>query len=103
MATQKEMREIREEVITIVENLNIEGYVLEGIITDGVLFLHEGLDTHVVLKPIVKKEGFDFEDALQEYQDRQAAKLEREKERLIKAQERAEKAAAKLAEQEEEK
>ena len=101
MATQKEMREMREEVITLLETSGVEGYEVQGIITDGILLYNEGFDTYVVLKPIVKKEGFDPEDALQEYEDKQKAKEEREKAKLEKAIARAEKVKAKLEEKEE--
>ena len=100
MATQKEMREMREEVINLIENTEFANYVFEGIVTDGVLLYNEGLDTYVVVKPIVKKEGFDPEDALQEYEDKQKAKEEREKAKLEKAIARAEKVKAKLEEKE---
>ena len=102
MATQKEMRAIREEIIGLVQELDFEGYEFEGIITDGLLFQHQALETFVVLKPIVKKEGFDFEDALLEYQEKQQARLDKEKEKLEKAIVREEKAKAKLEEIEEE-
>ena len=77
MATQTEMRTMRTEVIELLSQEVLTGYEQEGIISDGVLLYNSELDTHVVLKVIVKKEGFDSEDALNEYQEKQDAIAEK--------------------------
>ena len=99
MATQKEMREMRENVINQLSEIEIVGFEYVGQITDGVLLHNTDLDSYLVLKPIAKKEDFDSEDALEEFEDKQAKALEREQARLEKAVKRAEKAKAKLEEE----
>ena len=99
MATQKEMREMRENVINQLSEIEIVGFEYVGQITDGVLLYNTDLDSHLVLKPIAKKEDFNPEDALEEFEDKQAKALEREQARLEKAVKRAEKAKAKLEEE----
>ena len=100
MATQTEMRTMRTEVIELLASETLQGYEYEGIISDGVLLYHAELDTHIVLKVIVKKEGFDAEDELASYQEKQDAIAEKLAEKAEKAAKRAEKLAEKAAETE---
>ena len=98
MATQKEMRMVRQEVIGLVESTNFAGFELVGVVSEGVLFQHEGTGAFVVLKPIVKKEEFDAEDAMAEFAEKEAAREEKAKEKARKEEERAKKKAEKEAE-----
>ena len=103
MANQKEMKAIREQALEMFKTMEFEGFELVGQAVEGVVMKHVELDAFVVFKPIVKKEGFDVEDALQEFEDKARAAAEREAERLAKAAERAAKAAEKAKEKAEEK
>ena len=94
MATQKEMRQYRLDFINAsVEGIEVEGFVYAGMTVDGAAFENEVGDV-VVLKAIAKKESFDLNDAIVEYEEKEAAAKEREVERAAKALEKAEKAAA---------
>lgn len=97
MATQKEMREFRENFIAQIENVKFEDFVFVGATVDGPAFENENGDV-VVVKPIAKKEGFDVNDAIQEQAERIEARQAREMERAKKAAERAAKAAEKAKE-----
>jgi hypothetical protein len=88
MATQKEMRTMREQMVEVLSGVGFAGYTFEGVVRDGVLLRHEENETYVVLKPIVKKEEFDAEDALEEYAEKVAKAAEREKEKAEKAAKR---------------
>lgn len=79
MATQKEMKEMRENVIGQLTEISFEGFTFQGQITDGLLYVDNASQGYLVLKPIAKKENFDGEDALQEFQEREQARIEREK------------------------
>jgi hypothetical protein len=89
MANQKEMREMRENVITqLAETVELEGFEPVGQIVEGMLYLNTATESYLVLKPIAKKESFDPEDALQEFADKETARLEREQEKAKKKAER---------------
>ena len=88
MANQKEMREIRERLVNGVQNMEFEGFEFVGLVVDGVLLQDVKSGAFAVVKPIVKKEGFDADEALQEFVDKESARLEREAERAKKAAER---------------
>ena len=79
MATQKEMKEMREEVITQIQELEFENFQKIGQIVDGVLLFNLKTQSYLVLKPIAKKDSFDADDALTEFEDKEKARLEREK------------------------
>lgn len=88
MANQKQMRELRELIMHDLMNTEFPGFTFEGIVTDGVLLYHSEADSFIVIKPIVKKEGFEAEEALQEYQDKLVARAEKDAEKAKKAAER---------------
>lgn len=94
MATQKEMRQFRDEFMCAVSEMEITGFTFEGFTTDGPVFLNDSGDC-VVVKPIAKKEDFDMEDAISEWEEKQIAATQREQDKLDKAAARAEKAQAK--------
>lgn len=98
MASQKEMKAIREQALELFQSMEFEGFEVVGQAVEGVVMKYVELDAFVVFKPIVKKESFDVEDALQEFEDKARAAAEREAERLAKAAERAAKAAEKAKE-----
>ena len=92
MATQKEMREYRLNFVNAaVEGVKVEGFEYAGMTVDGAAFDNEAGDV-VVLKAIAKKESFDLVDAIMEYEEKEAAALERERVRTAKAFEKAAKA-----------
>lgn len=83
MRKQTEMKETRENVIeNIINTFNLEGFEVVGRITDGILIKDN--NGYVVIKPIVKKDGFDAEDAILEYQEKQEALKKRELEKKAK-------------------
>jgi len=91
MATQKEMRTMREEMLEKLQEVSFTGYEVVGIVKDGFLLFHEEKMTYIVIKPIVKKEDFDAQDSLEEYAEKIAAQKERELEKARKAEKRKEK------------
>lgn len=100
MASQKEMKAIREYALELFETVEFEGFEVVGQIVDGMLMKHLGEEeSYVVFKPIVKKESFDVEDALAEFAEKEAARLEREAEREAKRLAREAKAKEKAAEE----
>ena len=101
MATQKEMRQYREDFIGTLEDVVFDGFTFVGITVDGPAYENAEGDV-VVVKPIAKKESFDVNDAIAEYGEKVEARLEREKVKLEKAAEREAKAKAKLEALEEE-
>ena len=80
--------------VEAVEGLEVEGFKFVGMTKEGALF--EGAEGHVVVKAVVKKDGFDAEDALDEFVEAQ----EKAAERAAKSKEKAEKAAKAKAEKE---
>ena len=78
MLTQKEKQQIREQIFEQLQNFPYAGFEVEGVITDGILLYHAEKDAYVVIKPIVKQESFDAEDALAEYQEKLKNRIERE-------------------------
>ncbi len=77
MRKQAEMKETRENVIeNIINTFDLEGFEVVGRVTDGIL--NKDKNGYVVIKPIVKKDGFDAEDALLEYEEKQEALKQRE-------------------------
>lgn len=101
MATQKEMRQYREDFIGTLTTIEFDGFEFVGITVDGPAYENAEGDV-VVVKPIAKKEDFDVEDAIAEFDEKLEARLEREKARLEKAAAREAKAKAKLEELEKE-
>jgi hypothetical protein len=65
------------------ETINVEGFEYLGQVVEGALFQ----DTNgqcVTIKCIVKNEDFDFNDALDEFEEKELSKILREKERAEK-------------------
>lgn len=83
MATQKEMRQMRVDLIEQLMEKELAGFEVVGQISDGVLLQTED-GTYAVVKPIIKKEGFDAEDSLAEFEEKEQARIEREQEREAK-------------------
>ena len=107
MATQKESMKIRADFATLLKKLNSEdiGFEFLGFTIEGALFRNYATDDYVVLKTIVKSEGFDPDDALAEYAERAARAAERAKkkqEKVENAKKKLEKEAAKSQDEEEE-
>lgn len=102
MADQKQMKQAREKALELFATMEFEGFEFVGQAVEGAVMRNEEIDAYVVFKPIVKKETFDVEDALQEFEDKAKAAAEREAARLAKAAERAAKAAEKAKEKAEE-
>jgi hypothetical protein len=76
-------REVRETFMTKIDEIDVEGFDYMGRIVEGEVFQREDGKV-VVVKTIVKADTFDLDDALQEYEDREAARAERETEQAIK-------------------
>ena len=74
----------REMFMKALEGFEVEGFVFVGRVSEGAVF--ESDEGFVVVKPIVKKDTFDFDDALAEYE-----------EKLVKAKEKEEAKAKKVA------
>ena len=81
MANQKMAKELRTKVLETVAGTEIEGAEFLGFSTEGAV-LGMGVDI-VVVRAIVKAEGFDYEDAIAEYTEKleklEKARLEKEK------------------------
>lgn len=92
MATQKEMREMREAMVTSLQEIAFTEFEQVGVVVEGVLLQHKTTGAYMVLKPIAKKETFDAEDALAEYEEKVAKALEREAEKAEKAKKKEKKA-----------
>ena len=85
----KASAKVRGLFVEAVEGLEVEGFKFLGLTKEGALF--EGTEGHVVVKVVVKKEGFDAEDALDEFEEAK----EKAAERAAKSKEKVEKAKAK--------
>jgi hypothetical protein len=85
MLNQKIKLEMRKTLIEYLEKVEYPNYEVLGIITDGILLQHTENNGYVVLKPIVKKEEFDAEDALAEYEEKLKARQQKEQEKKKKA------------------
>jgi hypothetical protein len=92
MATQKEMREMREAMVTSLQEIVFAEFEQVGVVVEGVLLQHKATGAYMVLKPIAKKETFDAEDALAEYEEKVAKAIEREAEKAEKAKKKEKKA-----------
>jgi hypothetical protein len=90
MANQKEKNALRERTLENMMNSTFEGLSVLGRTTEGVLLHETDEDLFIVLKAIVKKEGFDAEDALAEFVEKEKAREEREKEKAKKLAEKGE-------------
>ena len=90
MLNQKIKLEMRKNLIEYLEKVEYPNYQVLGIITDGILLQHVENEGYVVLKPIVKKDDFDADDALAEYAEKIKAREEREAEKAKKAKKKAE-------------
>jgi len=85
MLNQKIKLEMRKNLIEYLEKVEYPNYQVLGIITDGILLQHTENNGYVVLKPIVKKEDFDADDALAEYEEKIKARQQKEQEKKKKA------------------
>lgn len=81
MLNQKIKLEMRKNLIEYLEKVEYPNYQVLGIITDGILLQHTENNGYVVLKPIVKKDDFDADDALAEYEEKVKARQQKEKEK----------------------
>lgn len=90
MATQKRAEEIRGFFGVGIQKLEVLKFQYVGQTKEGLAFQEQGSPHDVVIvKAIVKKEDFDLEDALNEFQESVAKKLEKEKkhaEKVAKAE-----------------
>ena len=84
MLNQKIKLEMRKNLIEYLEKVEYPNYQVLGIITDGILLQHTKNNGYVVLKPIVKKEDFDANDALDEYEEKIKARQQKEQEKKKK-------------------
>lgn len=82
----KRMNEIRETVVESAKVLEVKGFEFVGRSSEGLVFENASTDEYFVVKVIVKKEGFDAIEAIEEYEEKQEI-----------AREKAEKAEAKKA------
>ena len=80
--TKKEEMRIREEIAQVVQGMTVEGLDFEGETIEGLAFSYE--DRVFIIKTICKKEDFDLADAMEEFDEREAKRIEREQ----KAQEK---------------
>ncbi len=76
MRNLQERNALRELALTTAQTIQVEGFDFEGRTTEGLAF-SDGIDTFVV-KVIVKKEGFDLVDALDEFSEKETKRLEME-------------------------
>ena len=80
--TKNEELVLREQIGERICGMEIDGLVLEGRTTEGFAFSFD--DRVVVVKVIVKKEDFDLADALEEYEEKEKARVERESKKAAK-------------------
>ena len=80
--TKNEEMVLREHIAMDLQNLVTDGIEFEGRTTEGLAFSFE--DRIIVIKTIVKKEDFDVVDAMQEYEEKEKARLEREEKKRSK-------------------
>lgn len=85
MLNQKVKVEMRKNLMEFLGMLEFPDYQVLGIITDGILLQHTTNNGYVVLKPIVKKDEFDADDALAEYEEKIKARQQKEQEKEKKA------------------
>lgn len=85
MLNQKIKLEMRKNLIEYLEKVEYPNYQVLGIITDGILLQHTENNGYVVLKPIVKKDDFDPDEALAEYEEKMKARQQKEQEKKKKA------------------
>ena len=80
--TKKEEMQVRENIAQAIQGMTIEGLSFEGDTIEGLAFNYE--DRVFIIKTICKKMDFDLIDALEEFDEREAKRIEREQ----KAQEK---------------
>ena len=71
----KEKKIVRESVMNTISELNLEAFEFKGFTKEGAAF-SDGLDT-VVVKMVIKNEGFDLEAALEERAEADAKAAEK--------------------------
>lgn len=91
MTKNEEMR-MREEIALAIQKMEVEGLDFEGETIEGMAFNYE--DRIFIIKTICKKEDFDLADAMEEFEEREKARIEREEKKKAKL-ERVEKEKAK--------
>lgn len=62
-------------------DFQVEGCDFEGRTSEGLLFYNSELDAHIVIKVIIKKEGYEAQIDLDEYEARVERARKREEER----------------------
>lgn len=98
MASQKEMRQAKEDFTKATDQIKVDGYEFVGFGTEGGIFLNKDTDQYVIVKAVAKKEGYDAWEDIEAQEEKEAKALKREEKRKAKA----EKAKAKKKEKEEE-
>jgi len=75
----KRMNEVREMALESADGMAVEGFKLLGRSSEGLIFENAETEEYFVVKVIVKKEGFEATWAIEEYEEKQAAALEKAK------------------------
>lgn len=73
----KRMSEIREMAVASIQSLEVAGFKPIGRTSEGIVFENETTFEYFVIKPIVKKDGFDAQEAIEEYEEKQEAAKEK--------------------------
>jgi len=95
----KRMNEVREFALESAKGLAVEGFEFLGRSSEGLVFENVSSEEYFVVKVIVKKEGFEAMEAIEEYEE----KLEVAKEKALKAEEKKAKSVSKKSKEKEEK
>ena len=80
--TKKEEMQVRENIALALQGMTIEGLDFEGETIEGLAFSYD--DRTFIIKTICKKEDFDLVDALEEFEEREKARIEREEKKKAK-------------------
>jgi hypothetical protein len=73
----KRMSEIREMAIESIQSMEVAGFKPIGRTSEGIVFENETTFEYFVIKPIVKKEGFEAQEAIEEYEEKQEVAREK--------------------------
>lgn len=96
----RERRELKANATNALSNVDFGNLDMEfmGFTVEGALFFNREKDVFMVATAVVKNDNFDAHDSLDEFEEREAARKEREVERQAKE---AEKEAKRLAREKE--